>query len=239
MRKGLASLLVGILTAAALLAADASDAARAELLRERRRLSADSKTLTDVSRRLETALNQLASASRAVADAASRTDSGPDEIARREDAVSDAEQEVRTLLEKRRLLADRIVERRRSIIALEGDLQTRKQPADVLTGRWSVTVDPGAQRGVFRMALEGTIVSGEYTLDGGYSGSLRGTLVNDRLRLERVDSRLGFSAIYYGRVARDATSIAGTWESTTFGSGAAGAGVWKAQREEDREEGGP
>jgi DNA repair ATPase RecN len=112
MRKGLASLLVGILTAAALLAADASDAARAELLRERRRLSADSKTLTDVSRRLETALNQLASASRAVADAASRTDSGPDEIARREDAVSDAEQEVRTLLEKRRLPADRIVERR-------------------------------------------------------------------------------------------------------------------------------
>jgi hypothetical protein len=238
MRRGLASLLVGILTAAALLAADASDAARAELLRERRRLSADAKTLTDVSRRLETALNQLASASRAVADAASRTDSGPDEIARREDAVSDAEQEVRMLLEKRRLLADRIVERRRSIAALEGDLLTRK-PSDALTGRWSVTVDPGAQRGVFRMALEGTIVSGEYTLDGGYSGSLRGTLVNDRLRLERVDSRLGFSAVYYGRVARDATSIAGTWESTTFGSGAAGAGIWKALREEDREEGGP
>src|SRR5258708_4816276 len=238
MRRGLASLLAGLLTAAALLAADAADAARAELLRERRRLSAGSKTLTDVSRRLETALNQVGSAGRAVADAAARTDSGPDEIARREDAVSDAEQEVRALLEKRRLLADRIVERRRSIVALEGDLQTRK-PADALTGRWSVTVDPGAQRGVFRMALEGTIVSGEYTLDGGYSGALRGTLVNDRLRLERVDSRLGFSAIFYGRVARDATSIAGTWEATTFGNGVAGAGVWKALREEDRAEGGP
>jgi hypothetical protein len=238
MRRGLASLLVGTLAAAALLAADASDAARAELLRERRRLSADSKNLTDVSRRLETSLNQLASASRAVADAATRTDNGPDEIARKEDAVSDAEQEVRSLLEKRRLLADRIVERRRSIVALEGDLQTRK-PSDALTGRWSVTVDPGSQRGVFRMSLEGTIVSGEYTLEGGYSGSLRGTLVNDRLRLERVDSRLGFSAVYYGRVARDATSIAGTWEATSFGNGAPGAGIWKALREEDREEGGP
>jgi hypothetical protein len=99
-----------------------------------------------------------------------------------------------------------------------------------------VTLDPGAQRGVFRMTLEGTIVAGEYTLDGGYTGSLRGTLVNDRLRLERVDSRLGFSAIFYGRVARDASSIAGTWEATTFGEGSPGAGVWKAVREEEREE---
>jgi hypothetical protein len=89
------------------------------------------------------------------------------------------------------------------------------------------------------MSLEGAIVSGEYTLEGGYSGSLRGTLVSDRLRLERVDSRLGFSAIFYGRVARDGSSIAGTWEATTFGNGTPGAGIWKAVREEDREEGSP
>jgi hypothetical protein len=86
------------------------------------------------------------------------------------------------------------------------------------------------------MTLDGAIVTGDYTLDGGYSGSLRGTLVSDRLRLERVDSSLGFSTIYYGRVARDNASIAGTWEATTFGSGTAGAGVWKAVREEEREE---
>ena len=221
--------------AGAVLAADVSDAAKAELARERRRLVTDTKSLADLSRRLETALSQLAAASRAVADAAGRSDSGPDEIARREDAVSDSEQEVRSLLERRRLLADRIVERRRTIIALEGDLTTRK-PADAVSGRWAVTLDPGAQRGVFRMTLDGAIVSGDYVLDGGYTGSLRGTLVSDRLRIERVDSRLGFSAVYYGRVARDATSIAGTWEATTFGSGAAGAGVWKAVREEEREE---
>ena len=87
------------------------------------------------------------------------------------------------------------VERRRSIVALEAELQTKK-PSDALSGRWSVQLDPGSQRGVFRMTLEGAIVSGDYTLDGGFSGSLRGTLVNDRLRIERVDSRLGFSAIF-------------------------------------------
>lgn len=235
MRGKLAAGALLVLLGGVLLAADASDAVKGELARERRRLLSDSKTLADVSRRLETALSQLASASRAVSDAAARTDTGPDDVARKEDAVSDSEQEVRSLLEKRRLLADRVVERRRSIVALEAELLTRK-PSDALSGRWSVQLDPGSQRGIFRMSLEGAIVSGDYTLDGGFSGSLRGTLVNDRLRIERVDSRLGFSAIFYGRVARDATTIAGTWEATTFGAGATGAGTWKAVREEERDE---
>lgn len=233
MRRFAASFLLAVLAAAPLLA-DASDAVKAELARERKRLASDSRSLADVSRRLETALSQLASASRAVSEAASKSDVGPDEIARREDAVSDSEQEVRALLEKRRLMADRVVERRRSIIALEADLTGKKAP-DAVSGRWAVTLDPGSQRGVFHMSLDGTIVSGDYSLDGGYSGSLRGTLISDRLRLERVDSRLGFSTIYYGRVARDGASITGTWESTELGSGAS-AGVWKAVREEEKEE---
>ena len=234
MRRKLAGLVVGILAGAALLA-DASDAVKAELARERRRQVSDARSLSDTSRRLETALNQLAAASRSVAEAAARTDVPPDEIARREDAVSESEQEVRALLEKRRLLADRLVERRRTIISLEAELQTKKPP-DAVSGRWAVTLDPGALRGVFRMTLDGAIVTGDYTLDGGYSGSLRGTLVSDRLRLERVDSTLGFSTIYYGRLAKDSASIAGTWEATTFGSGSASSGVWKAVREEEREE---
>ena len=150
-------------------------------------MTADIRALSETSHRLEGALALLSSASRSVAEAASRAE-GPDELARREEALSLAEQEVRGLLERRRTIADRIVERRRTIAALEADL-SGKRTADALTGRWSVLQEPGEQKGVFRMALDGTIVSGEYTLEGGYSGSLRGTLVNDRLRLERVDSK--------------------------------------------------
>ena len=130
-------------------------------------------------------------------------------------------------------MADRIVERRRSIAALESELVPKK--LDAVTGRWAVTLDPGSQRGYFRMTLDGTIVSGEYALEGGSTGSLRGTLVSDRLRLERVDSAQGFSAIFYGRVARDMSSIAGTWETTTFGGGATTNGIWKAIREAEEE----
>jgi hypothetical protein len=215
-------------------AADTSDAARAELARERRRLAADVARLADISRRLDTALSQLANASRAVADGVSRADVGADELARREEAVTDAEEDVRSLLEKRRLVADRVVDRKRSIALLEGDLSTRR-PADALTGRWTVSLEPGDQRGVFRMSLDGAIVSGDYSLEGGYTGSLKGTLVNDKLRLERVDSKLGFSAVYVGRLARDGGSISGTWESTHFGDGGPGQGRWTAVREEEKE----
>lgn len=219
----------------AALADTTSEAARAELARDRKRLAADSRNLSEVSRRLESALSQLASSSRAVADVAGHSDAPVEEISRREDALAEIEQEVRTLLERRRLLADRLVERRRSIAALEAELSVRKT-TDLVSGRWTVLLDPGEQRGVFRMTLDGTIVSGDYTLEGGYSGSLRGTLVDDRLRLERVDSKLGFSAVYYGRVTREGSNIAGTWETTNLGAGSPESGRWKAAREEEHEE---
>ena len=235
MARLLAAAMIGLLLwPAPVRSADPSDAARAELARERRRLAADVARLADISKRLDAALSVLENASRAVADGVSRSDVGADELARREDAVSDAEEDVRSLLEKRRLVADRVVDRKRSIALLEGDLSTRK-PADALTGRWTVSIDPGDQRGVFRLSLDGAIVSGDYSLEGGYSGSLKGTLVNDKLRLERVDSKLGFSAVYVGRLARDGGSIAGTWESVSFGDGGPAQGRWAAVREEEKE----
>jgi hypothetical protein len=214
------------------LAADAlSDGLRADPARERRRLVADTRNLAETTRRLESALAQVSSGARSVADGSSRSDIGADEVARREDALTGFEQEARMLLERRRILADRVVERRRSIALLEAELATRKAP-DALSGPWTILLDPGEQKGVFRMTLDGTIVAGEYSLEGGYSGSLRGTLINDRLKIERVDSKLGFSAVYYGRLARDGRSITGTWQATTFGTGTPGSGRWSAVREE-------
>lgn len=207
-----------------------SDGIRADLARERRRLSADARSLADATRRLEVALGQVAAAARSVSEGAARADVPADEVSRREEALGANEQEVRSLLERRRLLADRIVERRRSIAALDAELAT-KRPSDALTGRWSVILEPGEQKGTFRISLDGTLVTGEYSLEGGYTGSLRGTLVNDRLRVERVDSRLGFSTVYFGRVGRDG-SLAGTWEATTFGTGGPGSGRWHAVRDE-------
>ena len=240
MRRLSLGLLFALTAAVGTLRADAvSDVLRADLARERRRLASDVSSLADVTRRLEIAVTDLSAASRAASDFAGRSDASPEEILRREDAVAAAEGEVRTLLDRRRAALDRVLERRRNVALLDAELRGKSRPSsssDLLSGRWNVTMDPGEQRGVFRLALEGTIVSGDYTLDGGFSGSLRGTLVGDRLRLERVDSQLGFVAIFYARVPRDGGSLAGTWESTTFGAGAAGTGRWRAVPREDPEE---
>jgi hypothetical protein len=227
------------MSGAATVAGDAAaDTLRAELARERRRLASDVSQLSEVTRRLETALSELQAASRAVADTASRPDGAVEELGRREEAVAAAEQQARSLLERRRLLSDRVTERRRTVAILETESRSRTKANDFLSGRWTVLVEPGEQRGVFRMSLDGAIVTGDYTLEGGDTGSLRGTLVEDRLRLERVDSRLGFVAVFHGRLSRDGSSIAGTWEATSFGTGSPGSGRWRAQplREEAREE---
>ena len=234
------SIVVTAALASTALADTVSEVLKADLARERRRVSADVSQLSDVGRRLEAVSAELTAATRAVAELAARADAPPEEISRREDAVASAEQEVRTLLDRRRLLVERLIERRRNIALLDAELRGKRPTAattDLLSGRWNVSIEPGEQRGEFRVTLEGTIVSGEYTLEGGYSGSLRGTLIGDRLRLERVDSQLGFTAIYFGRLARDGSQISGTWEATTFGVGAAGAGRWLAQpiREEEPE----
>lgn len=236
MRKVLAAAALALLSAEAYAADTAADLAKAELARERRRLSSDAARLVDVSRRLESVLNDLAEASRDVAEAGAKAEIGAEELTRREDSLATIEQQARALLERRRLAADRLVERRRSIALLEAEVAGRGRPADLLSGRFAVVLDPGEQRGVFLLNLAGTIVSGEYTLEGGYSGSLRGTLIGDRLRLERVDSKLGFSTIYYGRLSPNGSSLAGTWESTTFGTGTPGSGRWRAVREEERED---
>lgn len=238
-RLSLGLALAAAATAGTLLADTVTDVLRADLARERRRMATDVSQLADVARRLETATGDLTTASRAVADLAGRSDAAVDEIIRREDAVASAEQEVKTLLDRRRLLVERLVERRRNIALLDAELRGKRPAAvaDLLSGRWTVSIEPGEQRGVFRVALDGTLVSGDYSLEGGFSGSLRGTLIGDRLRLERVDSQLGFTTVYYGRLARDGSQIAGTWESTTFGTGAADAGRWRAQpiKEEEPE----
>ena len=232
MRRLAPGLVILVAATVGVLFADAvSDVLKVDLARERRRLAADASALAEVARRLETAASDLSAASRAVADLAGRADASLEELTRREDAVAGAEQEVRTLLDRRRIVVERILERRRNVALLDAELRGKARPAaapDLLTGRWTVTLEPGEQRGVFRMALDGSLVSGDYTLEGGLSGSLRGTLIGDRLRIERVDSQLGFVGIFYGRLAKDGSAIAGTWESTTFGAGAAGAGRWSA-----------
>jgi len=109
--------------------------------------------------------------------------------------------------------------------------------ADPVTGTWRVIIDPGGQEGVMHLELDGTLVRGTYQLEGDWSGSLRGTFVAGKVRLERIDSQLGFAAVYHGRlVGKKTLRLEGTWEGTHLASGMAGTGTWVATKVPEKEE---
>jgi hypothetical protein len=103
----------------------------------------------------------------------------------------------------------------------------------VLNGTWNVSVQPGLTGTIF-LVQQGTLISGTYELSGGWTGSLRGTLVANKVRLERIDSKLGFAAIFYGElnVGADPDVIQGRWEATQLSTGMPSAGGWRAVRAE-------
>ncbi len=159
-----------------------------------------------------------------------------------EDAVADAEGRVRGEQERRRSLAVRIGERVRRIAALREEILRRREAGksaeDPLSGRWDVIVNPGPRRGLFRLVLDGTLVWGEYTLEGGFRGSLRGTFVADRLSLERIDSEQGLDARFWGALNRSQKKITGTWEQTALAPAVGPvAGSWTAVPAKETEEG--
>ncbi len=163
-------------------------------------------------------------------------------VANAEDAVVEADGRVRAEQERRRALSTRIAERVRRVAALKSEILRRREagrsPEDPLSGRWEVQINPGPVHGVFRFVLDGTLVWGDYTLDGGFRGSLRGTLVSDRLNLERIDSEQGFDARFWGRLNAAQRKITGTWEATALAPAVGPvAGSWTAAPAKEPEEG--
>jgi len=127
---------------------------------------------------------------------------------------------------RREVLANRAI-----VEAADGLAASASDQVGILTGSWTLTVQPGL-KGTAYLVQQGTLVSGTYELSGGWTGSLRGTLVANKIRLERIDSQLGFAAIYYGElnVNVDPPVIQGRWEATQLATGMPSAGGWQAIR---------
>lgn len=110
--------------------------------------------------------------------------------------------------------------------------------ADPLSGTWRLVLEPGGQEGLMFLQLDGTLVQGTYRLSGDWNGSLRGSLVSDKVRLERVDSQMGFVATLYGKLVGEGDSVRleGSWEATQLAVGMASGGSWLAERVDESEE---
>ncbi len=144
-------------------------------------------------------------------------------------AIFSFQQERRAALEHRTMLAVMATEVER----LSVEVGEAEAP---LTGTWRLVVEPG-QDGMAYFQQQGTLVTGTYALTGGFSGSFRGTLVAGKVRLERIDSQIGFAAIFYGRLVGQGRNLRlqGNWEATQLASGLASAGNWTGTKVRENE----
>jgi hypothetical protein len=83
-----------------------------------------------------------------------------------------------------------------------------------LDGRWRIDLTPSNEFGLMDLHLDGTMVTGTFRLSSGAQGSIRGTYVNHRLRLERVDTQMGYDMTLTGVHDLETGEIGGIWNAT-------------------------
>ena len=109
------------------------------------------------------------------------------------------------------------------MVALQAELDRVRSSLDksrqIMEGRWVVTIMPMGTRGDVFLSQNGTILTGDYTLDNGQQGSLQGLFVKDQVVLERIDANYGKMGRFEGTLSKDRTSVKGTWYSYDLSSG--------------------
>ena len=247
----LTGLAVGLLLTLAVPAAAATrtgdgvlDVLLASVDMEKRRVTEDLEEFDRISGQASRAEADLTSALNQIARLAREGVLDRTALEQAEQAAADARARVHAGQDRRRAVSDRLAEHVRRLASFREEIARRREAlrgalSDPLTGRWEVFINPGSRRGFYRLSLDGTILSGDYVLDGGFHGSLRGTFVSDRVTLERIDSELGVDAKFYGRLTIGAgRRIAGTWEGTQMVPAPVSgpvAGTWAAQPVRDEE----
>jgi len=169
-----------------------------------------------------------------------RRESDPDTLSEREAQVRRAEGDLDALSEEGRVVRATINEAHERIRVLQERIARlrRTLPADdeSLTGTWEVSFLPSGDKGAFTLRQSGTLLVGEYILDGGWRGSLQGTFVDGKVLLHRIDSKLGRSSDLDGTITPDGRMIKGSWVNLVLSGGSPTTGTWIARKRSDRSE---
>jgi len=148
-----------------------------------------------------------------------------------EKALISLQDEGRRLRVEIRDKQEQMAIRLQQIEMLRASLPTQRES---VTGIWDVTILPGGEKGVFALFQSGTVVSGQYVLDGPFRGSLDGTLIDRRLLLQRIDDRLGRSMDFSAFLSPDGQALRGTWENYDLANGQTRTGSWAGNRRQAR-----
>lgn len=171
-------------------------------------------------------------------DAAVREEEFPDpqRLIQLAGQLESAEADRVALLAVERMLVDRIGQHLQRLELIERQIDGLEAPEEnegTLTGAWDLVLMPARQRGTALLRQTGALVNGTYRLEGGWSGSLQGTLVNRKVFLVRIDSKLGKSMELEGYLSDDGKRIRGTWLDYELAGGDGATGQWTALRQND------
>jgi hypothetical protein len=163
-----------------------------------------------------------------------KTEATADQIEEKEGDIGKAEVELESLTREAHDLRGRLSESQQRITLLQDRLSRLRKslPSDneSLTGTWDVSYLPSGDKGSFTLRQSGTVIAGEYLLEGGWRGSLQGTFVNGKILLHRIDSKLGHSQDLEGTVASDGHTLRGRWQNFILSGGVPASGDWVAEK---------
>jgi hypothetical protein len=124
----------------------------------------------------------------------------------------------------------RLQERMRRISFLEGEASGQTLREASVAGRWQLLLSPGNRTGSLNLQLNGTSITGTYALQGGSSGSVRGTLTGTRLQLEFLNAAGDLESTWTGGYDPATQRMGGTWLATELAGGLPAQGAWNATR---------
>ncbi len=214
---------------------------RVQLEIEQRRLDEALQTYNDRAAARDTAAARASRLNRELDDMiAGQVAAERDEVMAKEEEVQKTEQEYEALIRATRDIRSQISDAHVRIVLLSDRIARLRKtlPSDneSLTGAWDVVYLPSDDKGIFTLRQSGTLLVGEYSLEGGWRGSLQGTFVDNKVLLHRIDSKLGRSSDLEGTVAADGKTIRGTWQNYILSGGQPTSGSWVAKKRAERAE---
>ena len=163
-----------------------------------------------------------------------------DELNRLEGEVAEASETAyaatRELAARRQGLYTRMAKLAELDAEIQREQGQRLVPPSRLDGFWEMDIQPTEEVGLLKLRVEGTLVTGTYKLSGDRQGSVRGTVTQNKLSLERIDARSGFDSVLQGDFNPGTRKITGEWTAVDLSGGRLGGGSWTARKLSPAEE---
>ena len=145
-------------------------------------------------------------------------------------AIEEAYARAKESAAARQLMYERMRRLSGIVQEYESSEERRQERSGGIAGVWRVEAQPIDLYGVFELAAENVLVTGTYRMSNGNQGSMRGTLVGERLELEMIDSRQGAIATVRGVLDTVKGEIRGRWFAFDLSAGRPASGDWSAYK---------